>query len=205
VAGFHLAAGPGRPPLYGPVDHHPAPARNAQEAPVLCVPVSFAESTGRPSFLAGGGMRKSSTVMERKFLVPGCCQPREANATTEGSAVEIQPPSYPRPRDPYSSPGQKGRAVPDLGSKPWGPGGWIPLCLVSAPGGVSAGALSRGPRGSNFDEPQPRRVKPEDTPSRRALRIHSRTAPAQGPEPTRKCTGAGAHHSIVLSQATFAR
>ena len=28
----------GRPPLYGPVDHHPAPARNAQETPSLVSP-----------------------------------------------------------------------------------------------------------------------------------------------------------------------
>ena len=124
----------------------PRPRPQCPGAPVLWVPVSLAESTGRPSLLARGENEEIVDGDVNDTWVPYCCQPREANATTEGSASEIQSPSHPRPRDPYSSPGQKGRAVPDLGSKPWGPGGWIPLCLVSAPGGVSAGALSRGPK-----------------------------------------------------------
>jgi len=112
-------------------------------------------------------------VVEKEVRVPDCCKPREANAATDGCAIETT-----------SSPGQKGRAAKDLGSKPWGRGGWVPLCLLSAPGGVSAGALSRGLGNSNFEEPQPRRVKPEDMPSRRALRPKN--------SETRASAGAGA-------------
>ena len=95
MAGFHLAAGPGRPPLYGPVDHHPAPARKAAVDSTLWVPVSLAEPSDRPSFLAGGENEKIVDGDWKDTWVPGCCQPREANATTEGSASEIRSPSHP--------------------------------------------------------------------------------------------------------------
>ena len=121
-----------------------------------------------PPVLSGRGEKKSSTVMERTLGLP----------TAASLARRMRRPKAVPPRSDLlhiprtisvNLPRPEGTGGPGSWLEAVGRGGWVPLCLVSAPGGVSAGALSRGLRNSNFEEPQPRRVKPEDTPSRRAL------------------------------------